>query len=136
MNGRSPQRKSTNAATNVSAVSTTASTAAARSQVTCGSQCASTNSSPSRQSTSKSRSTTTVAVASTIDVPDVRFSATTRAASPARAGSTLLTAWPRSVASSVGPYAGRVGRGKRYCQRSARMPWAAKSSRIAGSAHQ
>ena len=115
---------------------TIASSAAAWSHVTCGNHGTKTKSRVSSASTSKTRSTTTVEVISARDVRVLRWRATMRATSPARAGRIVLKNWPRSVASKVGQYGGRVSAGNRYCQRSPRTPWATSRSSTIGITHQ
>jgi hypothetical protein len=89
-NGRSLKTARTTTTAARMARSTAARTPAARSHVRSGSHGSATNRSRRSESTSKTRSMTTVAVVSAMEARAFRFSATTRAASPARAGRMLL----------------------------------------------
>src|SRR5438067_13213672 len=87
------------------------------------------------ESTSKIRSTTTVAASSARDAPELRWSATTRAASPARAGSTLLKKYPTRSALVVLLSGGRRSGANSDRQRTARRTTATASAAIAGRIH-
>jgi hypothetical protein len=112
------------------------STAALRSHETCGSHGVVTNRSKSSASTSNRRSTATVAVDSASETAAYRFSATIRAASPARKGRMLLKKRPINVAFVVSQRGGRRPGSKRTRQRAARATVDTTSAPVAGTSHQ
>src|SRR5205085_3848224 len=113
--GLSDQRATPTTSSSEPAATAAANTYALVDQLTCGSHGEATSSITTSASTSKIRSTTTVAASSARDEPDERCRATTRAASPARAGRTLLKKYPTRSALVVAPSGGRCSGGSSDC---------------------